>query len=62
MIAATNKPLEKAVEEGEFREDLFYRLNVVRIQLPALRERREDIPRLLVIFSKNRPTPNSRRP
>ena len=49
VIAATNKPLEKAVETHEFREDLFYRLNVVRIQIPPLRERREDI-RLLVNY------------
>jgi two-component system nitrogen regulation response regulator GlnG len=49
VIAATNKPLEQAVSRKEFREDLFYRLNVVRIHLPALRERREDI-RLLVNY------------
>ncbi len=49
LIAATNKPLEKAVAEKQFREDLFYRLNVVRIQMPALRERRGDI-RLLVNY------------
>ncbi len=49
VIAATNKPLEKAVANREFREDLFYRLNVVRIQMPALRERKDDI-RLLVNF------------
>ncbi|MBI3874583.1 MAG: sigma-54-dependent Fis family transcriptional regulator, partial [Verrucomicrobia bacterium] len=48
-IAATNKPIEQAVAQKEFREDLFYRLNVVRIQMPALRERREDI-RLLVNY------------
>jgi nitrogen regulation protein NR(I) len=49
VIAATNKPLEKAVSAKEFREDLFYRLNVVRIHMPPLRERREDI-RLLVNY------------
>jgi two-component system nitrogen regulation response regulator GlnG len=49
VIAATNKPLEKAVSEKQFREDLFYRLNVVRVQMPPLRDRREDI-RLLVNY------------
>lgn len=50
IIAATNKPLEEAVASREFREDLFYRLNVVRIQIPPLRNRREDIPLLVNYF------------
>lgn len=50
IIAATNKNLVQAVSEGKFRDDLFYRLNVITIQIPPLRERREDIPLLVNNF------------
>lgn len=50
IIAATNKELQQLMEEGKFREDLYYRLNVVSIQIPPLRERREDIPELINDF------------
>ncbi|HOP77634.1 MAG TPA: sigma 54-interacting transcriptional regulator [Thermogutta sp.] len=50
IIAATHRPLVKLVRKGLFREDLFYRINVVRIELPPLRERREDIPLLIEYF------------
>jgi two-component system nitrogen regulation response regulator GlnG len=52
IIAATNQDLEGRVQEGRFREDLFHRLNVIRIHLPPLRERREDIPVLAKHFLK----------
>lgn len=50
IVAATNRPLEQMVAEGDFREDLLYRLNAVTIHLPPLRERRGDIPRLIHYF------------
>jgi two-component system nitrogen regulation response regulator NtrX len=52
VIAATNKDLEEAIQRGEFREDLFFRLNVIPIVVPPLRERREDIPQLVHHFAK----------
>ena len=53
VIAATNKNLEKLVQEGKFRDDLFFRLNVVRIHMPPLRERKEDIPLLVRGFLRH---------
>jgi DNA-binding NtrC family response regulator len=50
IIAATNRDLKKSIETGEFREDLYYRLNVFAIQLPSLRQRTEDIPELAEYF------------
>ena len=52
IIAATHQNLERLVQEGRFREDLFHRLNVIRIHIPALRDRREDIPVLMRHFLK----------
>jgi two-component system nitrogen regulation response regulator NtrX len=52
VISATNKNLEEAIQRGEFREDLFFRLNVIPITVPPLRERREDIPALVQHFAK----------
>ncbi len=55
IIASTNKNLEKMIQEGSFREDLFYRLNVFTLHLPPLRERKEDIPLIVDYFLQNVP-------
>lgn len=54
VLAATNEPLEKKIKEGGFREDLYYRLNVIPITLPALRERKDDIPLLVARFLRDK--------
>jgi len=56
VVAATNEPLEDRIKDGGFREDLYYRLNVIPIQIPSLRERREDIPLLVAHFLRSRPS------
>ncbi|NYT60728.1 nitrogen regulation protein NR(I) [Alcaligenaceae bacterium] len=53
IVAATHQPLEQRVAQGLFREDLFHRLNVIRLRLPALRERKDDIPGLVQLFLQN---------
>ncbi|MCC2595634.1 nitrogen regulation protein NR(I) [Pusillimonas sp. MFBS29] len=53
IVAATHQPLEQRVAQGRFREDLFHRLNVIRLRLPPLRERTEDIPALVRLFLQN---------
>ena len=62
VLAATNEPLEKKIKDGTFREDLYYRLNVIAINLPGLRERKDDIPLLVAHFLKNKVNPRSGHP
>ncbi|HVM48441.1 MAG TPA: sigma-54 dependent transcriptional regulator [Candidatus Acidoferrum sp.] len=62
VVAASNEPLEKRIKEGTFREDLYYRLNVIPIQLPSLRERRDDIPLLVAHFLKGKVNPRTNQP
>jgi two-component system response regulator HupR/HoxA len=54
VLAATNKPLKEMIAKGEFREDLYYRINVINVHLPSLRERQEDIPILMDFFLQKR--------
>jgi len=61
LIAATNRPLREMVERGEFRDDLYYRLRVVVIEIPALRERREDVPLLVQHFIHEASEANQKR-
>ncbi len=55
VIAATNEPLEEKIKQGTFREDLYYRLNVISIPLPPLRDRKDDVPLLVSHFLRNKP-------
>jgi len=59
VVAATNEPLEERIKEGTFREDLYYRLNVIPVHLPSLRDRRDDIPLLIGHFLKDKVHPRS---
>jgi len=62
VVAATNEPLEERIKEGSFREDLYYRLNVIPIHLPSLSERRDDIPLLVAHFLKDKVHPRTGQP
>jgi DNA-binding NtrC family response regulator len=59
VLAATNEPLERKIKDGTFREDLYYRLNVIAITLPSVRERRDDIPLLVAHFLRNKINPRT---
>jgi transcriptional regulator with PAS, ATPase and Fis domain len=61
VVAASNEPLEQRVKDGKFREDLYYRLNVIPIPLPPLRDRRDDIPLLVAHFLKDKTHPRTGR-
>jgi two-component system nitrogen regulation response regulator NtrX len=62
VISATNKPLDQLLENGQFRSDLFYRLNVIPFQVPPLRERKEDIPLLVDHFNRSFSADYGKRP
>lgn len=62
VLAATNEPLEKRIKDGTFRQDLYFRLNVIPIALPALRDRTEDIPLLVAHFLKDKVSPRNGQP
>lgn len=62
VVAASNEPLEKKIKEGTFREDLYYRLNVIAIPLPPLRDRRDDIPLLTAHFLQGKVNARSNKP
>jgi len=62
VISATNKPLDSLIENGHFRPDLFYRLNVIPFQVPPLRERREDVPALIEHFNRRFSAENQKPP
>jgi len=62
VITATNRDLDKEVEEGRFREDLYYRLNVIPIEIPPLRDRRDDVPLLIAHFLRGKVHPRNGHP